>query len=172
MRIVRLADIPPAPWANGAGETRELWSALAPDGGGWDRRISVATLAAPAPFSPLPGVSRILLPLDDVAGTLAIDGRPVPLRRHVPIAFAGDAPVALTTLSRPGRVVNVMCLAARWRPILSFAPGTHTHAVAVILSVATWNGTTLAAGDLLAPAPSDTPPQHAAFVRFAAVQDN
>lgn len=145
MRIVRLADIAPAPWANGAGETRELWSEPSPEGAGFDRRISVATLVVPAPFSPLAGIARTLLPIDDVAGVLVIDGAAMPLRRHVPIDFAGDAAVALVELARPGRVLNVMSRTRRWRHKVATGSMAAATGTAVLLAPAAQG----APGDLL-----------------------
>jgi len=56
MNLVRLADIPPTPWRNGGGTTRELlaW----PRAADWLVRVSVARIAADGPFSPFPGVQR------------------------------------------------------------------------------------------------------------------
>lgn len=55
-RIVRLQDVPPTPWKNGGGQTRELlaW----PEGGEWRFRVSVAEIGSDGPFSSFPGVTR------------------------------------------------------------------------------------------------------------------
>lgn len=55
-QIVRLQDIPPSPWKNGGGQTRELlaW----PEGHGWRFRVSVAEIGSDGPFSSFPGVTR------------------------------------------------------------------------------------------------------------------
>lgn len=55
-RIVRLQDVTPSPWKNGAGQTRELlaW----PEGDRWRLRVSVAEVGSDGPFSSFPGVTR------------------------------------------------------------------------------------------------------------------
>jgi environmental stress-induced protein Ves len=51
-----LADVPPQPWKNGGGTTRELlaW----PEAASWRVRLSVAEVAADGPFSRFEGVQR------------------------------------------------------------------------------------------------------------------
>ncbi len=115
-QIVRYADTPDTPWANGRGSTRLLWA----DAAG-ERRISVAKLEGPAAFSALPGMARLLLVLDPMRLTLSVGGRTVRLSLQDSLAFAGDEPVELLALDRPGRVVNLMAVASRWDPSLSAA---------------------------------------------------
>jgi len=60
-----LATVPPTPWKNGGGATREL--ACWPSGAGmhdFEWRVSVATIAAPGPFSAFAGVDRQIMLLD------------------------------------------------------------------------------------------------------------
>lgn len=104
------------PWANGQGTTLQL--AVHPDGSAMDAfdwRISIATVAAPGPFSHLAGIDRVLLLLDDVAAVLRVDGRPVPLHRFDQVAFAGEADVALESVTAPARDLNVMTRRSRFR---------------------------------------------------------
>lgn len=81
--LVLPTDVAPQPWANGGGITRVLVERP-----GW--RISVAEIEGCAPFSSLPGVDRILIPLSESGVTLEIEG----IERRVPpreaIAFRGE----------------------------------------------------------------------------------
>jgi environmental stress-induced protein Ves len=53
---IQLAQVPPSPWRNGGGVTREL--AAWPAGPDWVWRISVAEVEASGPFSCFAGVQR------------------------------------------------------------------------------------------------------------------
>lgn len=101
--IVRYADAAETRWANNGGVTRVLWR-----GPGGARRISIASLVAPAAFSALPGMARTLLVIDPIAITLCIDGTAVALAQGDQARFDGGAAVALKAIDRPGRVLNVM----------------------------------------------------------------
>ncbi len=55
----QLSTLPVTPWKNGGGETREIICVPAPDAPFlW--RASIATLQADGPFSPFPGVDRVI----------------------------------------------------------------------------------------------------------------
>ncbi|MEV5482403.1 MULTISPECIES: HutD/Ves family protein [Streptomyces] len=107
MRILRAAGRAAAPWSNGGGVTREI--AVHPPGAGWDGfawRVSLADVTRDGPYSPLPGVRRILTVVDGAGLELTVDGTPRLLPgRYRPFAFPGDA----TTVSRllDGPVVNL-----------------------------------------------------------------
>src|SRR4051812_3988364 len=56
-------DVPPSPWRNGGGVTRELLRVPVPDdagaaAGGWLLRISLADIASDGPFSAFEGMDR------------------------------------------------------------------------------------------------------------------
>ena len=114
LQIIRYADQPDSPWANGLGSTRLLWA----DEAG-ERRISIARLEGPAAFSTLPGIARALAVLDPIHLTLRISGREIRLRQHDSVHFAGDESTELLHLSQPGRVLNLMATARRWAPHIS-----------------------------------------------------
>ena len=143
LKVIRYADTPDSVWANGCGSTRLLWS----DPAG-ERRISVARLAAPTPFSRLPGMARVLLVLEPIRFTLRVNGAVIHLAQNDIFIFSGNDAVELADLDRPGRVLNLMALASRWRPRLSasanpppfawIAPGDSEH-----------GGTPLHTGDLI-----------------------
>lgn len=56
IQTVRVDRVPPQPWRNGGGATRELWTW--PATSAWQLRISVADIAQDGPFSAYPGVDR------------------------------------------------------------------------------------------------------------------
>jgi len=110
--LIRVADVPPQPWRNGGGLTRELlaW----PAGGDWRVRVSVADIAADGPFSSYPGVDRWFVVLDGAGVELTIDGRAHRLQRHDgPLHFAGAAATTCRLLDGPTRDLNLMLRDAR-----------------------------------------------------------
>ena len=99
------------PWANGLGATTELLSfeesraITAPTRGRW--RLSVARLDAPAAFSRLPGLRRILVPVGG-AVVLAVDGREHRIDPGFTFHFSGDAETELVSLPEPCFALNFM----------------------------------------------------------------
>ena len=108
--ILRARDQPASPWKNGGGMTRQI--AAFPEGAGltdFDWRVSLATVAAPGPFSTFPGVDRLMLVLGGRL-TLEMAGmKPVTLDgASPPFSFPGDAPVSALAPATPVTDVNVM----------------------------------------------------------------
>jgi uncharacterized protein len=106
-QIVRLADIPPSPWRNGGGVTRELiaW----PDPQAWKWRISVAEVASAGPFSRFEGVQRWLAILNGAGVRLDFPERSIDLTpRDPPLAFSGTDAVHCRLLAGPVRDLNLM----------------------------------------------------------------
>ena len=60
MRVLRESDYVTVPWKNGGGLTREILKVPA-DAADFDWRLSLATIAAPGPFSAFEGYDRTLL---------------------------------------------------------------------------------------------------------------
>ncbi|MEU7432129.1 HutD family protein [Streptomyces sioyaensis] len=110
MRILRAAGRAAAPWSNGGGVTREI--AAHPSGAGWDGfawRVSLADVTRDGPYSPLPGVRRILTVVDGAGLELTVDGTPRLLPgRYRPFAFPGGATTASRLLDGPVVNLNVM----------------------------------------------------------------
>ncbi|WP_125616912.1 HutD family protein [Specibacter cremeus] len=98
MRIIRYAALEPGRWANGGGVTRQVAAGLVgpPDGHPWDWRISIAEVAAAGPFSPLPGIDRILTIIDGDLIALTVDGAEHALEKYRPFRFPGDAATSAT----------------------------------------------------------------------------
>lgn len=107
--LLRWADRRRMPWKNGSGSTREV--AAEPAGSGlpdFDWRVSVADVGADGPFSPFPGVDRVITLIDGPAMTLTLDGTEHQLAPLTPFAFPGDSAVFCRLPSGPTRDLNVM----------------------------------------------------------------
>lgn len=109
-------------------------------------------------------MARILLVLDPIRLTLRVNGVATQFAQHDTLAFSGDDPVELTELDRPGRVLNLMALASRWRPHLS---GADAAFAALVLQDSSHLGVALRSGDLLFEA---GPVPRTMGIRFDAVQ--
>jgi environmental stress-induced protein Ves len=115
------------PWANGGGVTREV--AAEPPGAGWDGfdwRVSLADVTRDGPYSPLPGVERILTVVEGAGLELTIDGKRHVLNgRHEPLAFAGAAATGCRLLDGPVVNLNVMLRQGRSAATVEMAGGRH-----------------------------------------------
>ena len=119
-----LANVPATPWKNGGGSTRELacWPpATAAAGGmnsfGW--RVSVATIAAPGPFSAFAGVDRQIMLLGGDGVHLTSSGwQHMLAERWQPFAFSGDDAVDCTMLGGISTDFNLMLRRGVWEGAL------------------------------------------------------
>ena len=111
-------QLPVTPWKNGGGSTREI--ACWPPGAGLNDfgwRISIATIAAPGPFSVFAGIDRHIMLLDgdgvrlqspgSIAHQLDTPGQP--------FAFSGDLPIICTLLGGASSDFNVMARRGQWQ---------------------------------------------------------
>lgn len=112
------ATLPVMPWKNGGGCTREI--ACWPPGAGlgdFGWRVSIATIAAPGPFSVFQGVNRHIMLLDgDGVRLQSSDGR-IDHRLDtpcLPFAFSGDATIDCTLLGGASSDFNVMVRRSQW----------------------------------------------------------
>jgi uncharacterized protein len=108
LHTLRVDDVPPQPWRNGGGQTRELLT-WPPGQTDWQLRISVADIAADGPFSAFPGVQRWFVVLQGGGVQLGAG----PARRRLtpdspPFEFAGEDAPACTLLDGPTRDLNLM----------------------------------------------------------------
>ncbi|MBA4799511.1 MAG: HutD family protein [Rhizobiales bacterium] len=111
IRIQRFDEHLKMPWKNGLGITREVISRPASDGsGGFDWRISLATVGASGPFSVFLGIERTIAVLQGDGMQLTVDGRREPslLMASAPFAFSGDAEVQADCLGGETLDLNVM----------------------------------------------------------------
>lgn len=109
LRLLTAVDFRRLPWANGRGTTLEL--VRRDDAAGallW--RLSVADVLEPGPFSPLPGIDRVITLIEGDGFNLDFAGAhpPVSLRPFEPLAFSGDWSTAAATVYGPSRDFNVM----------------------------------------------------------------
>jgi environmental stress-induced protein Ves len=115
-----IADLPPLPWKNGGGVTREIVS-WPQDAGldGFDWRASIATIAANGPFSLFPGVDRTIVLLDGKGVRLQAPGIDHRLdTRHEPFEFSGDLAVHCSLLGGESFDFNLMSRRARGRALV------------------------------------------------------
>lgn len=132
MEFIEISRIEPRPWKNGAGVTREL--AVHPAGAGMDGfewRMSIAEVAADAPFSAFPGVDRCIVLLQGAGMRLRVgDGR---LDRRLtdvlePFHFSGDDAMNAALIDGPSSDFNVMTRRGRWRAEVTALAGPHDGA--------------------------------------------
>ena len=115
-RILRAQDVPPQPWRNGGGVTRELlaWPGRGMPGGSggsypWQLRISLADVNRSGPFSAYPGVQRWFAVVQGMGVRLAFPGAVHRVdAASAPLHFAGDLPVDCELLDGPTRDLNLM----------------------------------------------------------------
>ncbi|NYE37806.1 hypothetical protein F4692_002939 [Nocardioides cavernae] len=113
-RTVRSADVPPQPWANGGGTTRELAVA---DDGAW--RVSLADVDRDGPFSTFAGRLRVLTLVEGPVLDLTVDGEPHVVEPQRPFAFPGAATVVASVPEGPVRVLNVVVDPASVQPFVT-----------------------------------------------------
>jgi environmental stress-induced protein Ves len=108
LRRLTPADYRLMPWANGRGTTLEY--AREEDAAGWLWRLSRAAVLEPGPFSPLPGLDRILMLLDGPGFALELGpaGRVCVTEPLRPVRFPGDWPVNAVAVYGDSQDLNLM----------------------------------------------------------------
>ena len=106
LNVVRLDEVAPQSWRNGAGVTRELltW----PNADDWILRLSVADIEKDGPFSAFPGVQRWIVALTGVGMEL---GEPFNFRIEPgmpPYRFQGEFAPMCTLINGPTSDLNLM----------------------------------------------------------------
>ncbi len=106
MQHLTPADYVAMPWANGRGQTVELLR-REDAAGRLLFRLSLASVIEDGPFSLLPGIKRNLTVISgpgfDLVGQTRLRADPL-----VPVAFAGDEPIAAQGVAAPCQDFNVM----------------------------------------------------------------
>ncbi len=130
MRRFDLAQVAPTRWKNGGGATREL--ACWPPGADMERfewRVSVATIAAPGPFSAFAGVDRQIMLLAGDGVHLRAPGGTLDHRLDrpwQPLAFAGELAVDCALLGGASTDFNLMLRRGRWQGRVQVVGGAQT----------------------------------------------
>jgi hypothetical protein len=116
-RLLKPADYVRMPWKNGGGQTTEI--AVYPSGStqaDFDWRVSIADVAADAPFSAFAGVDRTLALLSGAGMRLTGATHATELRApYEPYRFSGDDETTCTLVDGPVRDFNLMVRRARAR---------------------------------------------------------
>lgn len=130
------------PWKNGGGTTQEI--ACWPPGAGlsdFGWRVSIATIAAPGPFSVFAGIDRSIMLLEGEGVRLrSRDGR-IDHRLDIaqrPFAFAGDAEIDCTLQGGASSDFNVMTRRGQWQAevrVLEGAAATEAAPHGVLLAL-------------------------------------
>ena len=106
--LVEADRIPPQPWRNGGGATRELF--VWPPQGDWRLRISLADIERDGPFSAFLGVQRHFAVLEGAGVELQFDGRWQRQTRDAPpLAFDGAQAPDCRLIDGATRDLNLMC---------------------------------------------------------------
>ena len=147
LRLLTAADFHRLPWQNGRGTTLEL--VRHDDATGallW--RLSVADVVEPGPFSPLPGIDRVITLIDGDGFDLDFGGaRPgVALRSFEPLAFSGDWRTRATAVHGPSRDFNVMTARGKLSADVEVA-GTSLAPADLAYVFAARGGVTVTVGD-------------------------
>ncbi len=121
------------PWKNGKGETVEI--AISPEGAAlseFDWRLSMASVTEPGPFSPFPGIARVLAIVSGGGLQLTLSGRDVRVERHgQAIAFSGTETVTSVPFDGPVRDLNLMVREGRYLAGIERLPGEGSQTLAV-----------------------------------------
>lgn len=130
---MRFADLPLMRWRNGGGVTREL--AVERSGGqDFEWRISIADVKVAGPFSPFPGIDRIITLLDGERMDLLIDGVEQVLGLHETLTFDGASQTACTLPFGPTRDLNVMTRRGRRSAVVTIADLSETRSISVAVN--------------------------------------
>lgn len=106
MKLIKVDDIPPKPWKNGGGVTREI--ALDADDRSVIWRLSVADVGGDGPFSIFGGMARVLTVIDG-AGLRLVHADGVLLARpREPVRFSGDTLIEGALIDGPLRDFNLI----------------------------------------------------------------
>ncbi len=127
---MRFAELPPVPWRNGGGVTREV-VAGGSVGRDFDWRISIADVKAPGPFSAFPGVYRTITLLEGERMELVIDAVEQVLARFESLSFDGASRTSCSLPAGPTRDLNVMTRRDRVSAAVTIKDLSETWPIAV-----------------------------------------
>ncbi|MBG9387261.1 HutD/Ves family protein [Caenimonas aquaedulcis] len=134
---IAVDSIPPTPWRNGGGTTREL--VVFPVREHWHWRMSVATIAQDGPFSVFEGVERWFAVLSGDGVRLSMGGNTHALRPDSPpLSFDGGVATQSELVGGPTEDFNLMVRQGRGH--MERVHGSLALAVASGSAVALWSG--------------------------------
>lgn len=150
MQIIHPQDYTTMPWRNGGGVTHEIFTDATP----YTWRLSMAEVAQNGPFSPFPGLARILTVIKGAGIALQTPHETLTALPRQPVAFSGETPVNGRLLSGPIHDLNLIYNPQLWQaevalqtggtvapgpgPVAIFALGPHpldkltTHSTALL----------------------------------------
>lgn len=128
------AQLPVSRWRNGGGVTREIIS-YPPGESRFAWRASIATIEADGPFSPFPGVDRVITLLHGAPVTLRGAHTAQRLLPHQPWAFPGEETIEAQVSGRC-EDFNIMTRRDCWRAQVAVTPhGVRSqHGIAYVLT--------------------------------------
>lgn len=105
-------------WQNGRGVTQEVAVGLSEpsareSAGGFDWRVSIASVDGDVDFSAYPGVDRYLMALTPAGLDLVVDGEAVGIRQFGIHRFEGESVVASVNVTEPAQDLNLMLTRSR-----------------------------------------------------------
>lgn len=107
-RVLRYRDLPETRWRNGAGTTRQIIVVPSGSTDAFLWRLSIASILEPGPFSPYPGVDRVLVNCGPGTLALEVNGVQTRLPRHEQLAFEGEDDVSAALPDGPTHDLNLM----------------------------------------------------------------
>ena len=135
--VVTWGAVPPQPWRNGGGVTRELlaWPAGAP----WQCRISVADIDRDGDFSAFPGVERWFAVIAGAGVELVFASGALRLSPDSePYRFDGEVAPGCRLIAGPTRDLNLMAQQSAGRAEMQrVLPGVTWHSTAALRAVFT-----------------------------------
>lgn len=133
--LIVAEHVPPRPWLNGGGLTRDLLSW--PASGEWAWRISLADVAQDGPFSAYPGITRWFTVVQGAGVVLGFDGQQHPMDCDSdPLCFDGAKQPQCSLQEGSTRDLNLMTrdgicrgLMQRAQPDQDWTHAAHKRAV-------------------------------------------
>jgi hypothetical protein len=137
-RILPAGSHQPYQWLNGKGVASEI--ARYPSGqDDFDWKVSIATVVVDGPFSSMPGLDRVLIPLSEGGLKLLVDGEPLELGRWQVHEFRGETAVEALDVSHPTIDLNLIVRRSEVRGSVEVVKATDPtvrsahHTVVVVL---------------------------------------
>ena len=132
--------LPVSRWRNGGGETREIIS-YPPGDAPFAWRASIATIDASGPFSPFPGIDRVITLLRGDSVLLRHTHGEQRLQPQQPWSFPGEWAID-AQISGSCQDFNIMTRRGEWRSVVQVADQAvnSEHGVAYVLAGAWQNG--------------------------------